>query len=390
MKLNKDKSNVLFLTHYYFRAEGGEDTDERVVNYFRERAKKVVLITNPFPESDSKISYCFVYENGIKTKELRFGGFKLPTVLHFLNQVLIIYSMLFKIGISYDLCIAANNYSFIVIFPLRIGRIVKRLVYYSIDFVPTRYPNPFLDWLYHFIYKLACKYSDRNWVMAKEQIEGSRGLGISSANSAPFSIVPIGYDTKKINIVSAEKVNFYNIVYMGSLRESHGPQLAIEAMPLLIKMMPKVRLTIAGGGKYAKYLKSLAKKLKVKKYIDFTGYVEKFQTLTDLLVTKSIGLAPYKPIPGSFSYFADPSKIKLYMCCGLPVIATDVTTMASLINKTGSGRAVKYSQKSLADAILYLLGNRKRYGSFKEAAVKLSIKFDINHIMDNAMKKIPD
>jgi len=282
-----------------------------------------------------------------------------------------------------------ENLSFISIFPLRLLKLIKKLVYYSIDFTPQRFSHPFLNGIYHFIDKLACKGSDTNWVMVEEQIRKRKQYNTTKLNSAPFSIVPIGYDIKKINILPIEKIDFHNILYMGAIRESMGPQLAIQTMPMLIKKIPKIHLTIIGTGKYLDYLKELVKKLNLGSYVDFTGYIESFKQMTDLIAQKSIGLAPYMPIKGSFSYYSDPSKIKLYMCCGLPVITTNVATMSNLISKTKSGLVVDYSEKSLANAIIFLLESRERYKSYKDAATKLSQKFDVNFILDKAFKKIP-
>lgn len=304
--------------------------------------------------------------------------------------MIITYYFLSKTGFSFHLCIAMENLSFIAILPLRLIGLVKRLVYYSLDFVPQRFNNPVLNRLYRFMDKTACKLSDTNWVMVKEQIKERRQYGITRLNSAPFDIVPICYDTQSINIRSLEKIDYYNIVYTGAIRESMGPQLAVQTMPYLIKKFPKIHLTVIGSGKYLDQLKDLVNKLKLKKYVDFTGYIERFQDMTDLIAQKSIGLAPYQPIPGSFSYYSDPSKIKLYMCCGLPVITTSVATMARLVSKTKSGLVIDYSAKSLARAVIRLLENQNRYKSYKNSAINLSEKFNVNYTLNNAFKKIPD
>ena len=238
--------------------------------------------------------------------------------------------------------------------------------------------------------KFASKYSDNNWVMTEEQLIKREQFGITTSNSSPFSIVPVGYDTSKANIMNAEKNNIYNIIYVGAMRESTGPELAIKTMPLLVKRFPKIKLTMIGAGNDTDKLKQLIKDLRIGRYVNFLGYIANFWDLADIIVKNSIGLAPYKPIPGSFSYYSDPSKIKLYMCCGLPVITTNLTTMSNLVRKTKSGIIINYSEKSLFDAIIYLLSNKKRYKLYENAAIKLSEKFDINHILNTAFDKIPN
>lgn len=376
------------LTHYTNRSEEGEDTDMRILRYLKDKTKKIVLITQPLPEFNHRTSFCLVYKNGRKIRELTVSVLDGPEFLKYLHHILIIYYFLFRVGINYDLCIALENLSFITIFPVRLLHLIKRLVYYSIDFSSQRFSNPFLNGIYHLIDKLACNFSDINWVMVKEQIKERKKRGYSLSSSR-FTIVPIGYETKNINVLPTEKIDFYNILYMGAIRESMGPQLVIQSIPMLIKKMPKIHLTIIGTGKYLDDLKELVKKLHLGSYVDFTGYIDRFKQMTDLMVQKSIGLAPYLPIKGNFSYFSDPSKIKLYFCCGLPVITTHVATMSNLISKTRSGKVCDYSPASLANAVEYLLTNKKRYKLYKDAAIKLSKKFDINNILSNAFKKIP-
>ena len=389
MNLLKEKTKVLILTHYTERSEEGEDTDMRILSYLKNKVKKIVLITHPLPEFGHHTSYCLTFINGHKTQEIKASVYNGPELLKYVHHILITYYFLLKTGLFFDLCITMENLSFISVFPLRLLKLIKKLVYYSIDFTPQRFSHPFLNGFYHFIDKLACKTSDTNWVMVEEQIKKRKQYNITTLNSAPFSIVPIGYDIKKINILPVEKIDFHNILYMGAIRESMGPQLAIQTMPMLIQKIPKIHLTIIGTGKYLDYLKELVKKLNLDSYVDFTGYIESFKQMTDLIAQKSIGLAPYVPAKGSFSYYSDPSKIKLYMCCGLPVITTNVATMSNLISKTKSGVVIDYSPKALADAITYLLGNKNRYKSCREAAIKLSQIFDINHVMNIAIKNIP-
>ena len=383
MNLYLNKTKVLISTHFNYRTEQNEDTDSRLANYLKDKVRKVVLIAQPFPEYNHRFSYLSIFENGIRVKSEKFYIPAGPSLLQFLYHILLLYYLLFfKAGVNFDLCIAMENLSFNALYPLRLVRLIRRLVYYSIDFVPKRFSNVVLNKIYQLMDKSGFKYSDNAWVMTEEQFNKRSVLGINISNSIPVTIVPIGYDIEKINVNPIEKINFYSIIYAGALRESTGPELAIKTVPLLIKSYPKIKLTIIGSGKDSDKLQKLIRNLKLNKFIDFKGYIANFYELTNILAKSSIGLAPYKPIQESFSYFSDPSKLKLYMCCGLPVITTDMTTMSDLISKTGSGLIINYSEKSLASAISYLLENRKRYLTYKNAAIKLSPKFDINHILD--------
>ncbi|OGE42644.1 hypothetical protein A3B45_00360 [Candidatus Daviesbacteria bacterium RIFCSPLOWO2_01_FULL_39_12] len=390
MKLNKAKTTILLVTHYMILTEDGEDTDQRIRSYLKDKVKRIVHITNPFPYIPDRDSHLIIYENGKKIQQFKVSVVKGPHWIQYLHHVLLIYYFLMKSGFSYDLCIAMENLSFMAIYPLRFLGFIKRVVYYSLDFVPTRFSNPLLNRFYHLIDRIACKLSDRNWVMVRKQMAARLKYGITANNSAPFSVVPNGYDIKKINVRLTDKIDLYNIVYAGGFREGTGVNLVIKTMPLLIKKFPNIRLTIIGTGQEEAKLKRLISDLKIGKHVNFLGYIASFWDLTDILATKSIGLAPYKPIPGSFSYFADPSKIKLYMASGLPVITTNVTTLSKVISKTKSGIVIDYSEESLYNALAAMLNNKTEYKLYKDAAIKLANRFDIGHILDFAIRKVPN
>lgn len=394
MKLDKKESKLLILSHYTFGSPESEDTWHRVLRGLKDKVQKGVLIVNPFPEFGSPYAYCVAYENGEKVRQLNIRILRGPAFLQYAHHILIIYYCFLKFGLRYDLCIALENFSFIAVYPLKFFGLIQRHIYYTVDFLSERFSNPVLNRIYHVIDKFACQHSDANWVMVEEQLKAKlKYYNISRSDMAPFAIVPIGYERKIITVKQVDEIDFYGIVYTGVLLETMGVQLIIEAMPLLIKQFPRIHLTIIGSGKYGNELKKLVDKLQMKEYVNFAGFIESFIDLTSVIAKNSLAVAPYVPITGGYKYLSDPrisdpSKIKLYMCCGLPVITTNVTTMAKPIIKTKSGIVIDYAKEDLAKAIGYLLSSRDRYKLYKEAAIKLSEKFDMNQILKRAIKKI--
>lgn len=390
MKLSKDTTVVLYINHYMTRGKNSEETDQKTINFLLDKTKKIIFIGNPFPNSTFKETIMESYVNGRQVRDERVPTWKGPEILQYLNHILITYWLLLKAGLRYDLCIAHEDLSFFILYPLRLLGIINRIVYYSVDYVPQRFPNPLLNKIYHFLDRFACKHSDLNWVMVKEQIKIRRRNGITKKNSSPFALASVGYNLKLINVRPVDKIDFYNIIFAGALLENSGPHLGILALPLILKKIPKIHYTIVGKGVFDGELKRLVKKLHLEKRVKFTGYIESFADLTEILSKGSIGLAPFVPKSNSLSYYSDPSKIKLYLVCGLPVITTKVTTIAPLIKKTGAGIVIEYDEKNLCRAIEYLLNNRGRYESYKQAAIKLSEKYDIDNILTEAFKKIPN
>ncbi len=372
------------------RGKSSEETDQKTINFLLDKTKKIVFIGNPFPISPFKETILESYENGQLVKNKKIPTWKGPEILQYINHILITYWLLSKVGLRYDLCIAHENLSFFILYPLRFLGMIKRLVYYSVDYVPQRFSNQLLNKIYHFLDRFACKHSDLNWVMVKEQIKIRRRNGITKIDSSPFALAPVGYNFKLINIKPVDKIDFYNIIFTGALLENSGPHLGILALPLLLKRFPKIHYTIVGRGIFESELKNLVNSLRLEKKVKFTGYIENFSDLTEIISKGSIGLAPFVPNPNSLSFYSDPSKIKLYLVSGLPVITTNVTTIAPLIKKTKAGEIIDFSEKGLLKAVEKMLSNKKKYESYKNAAIKLSEEYDIDNILNKAFEKIPN
>ncbi len=389
MKLLKDKTRILLIGHYINRAEGSEETDQRTLNFILTRVKKVVYITHPFPNSIRQETIYEVYEDGkLQHKEAIPILKTLTTLQYFIHALLTIY-LFIKSQCIFDLCICLEDLSFMTLFPFRLFGVVKRIVYYSVDFSPVRFRNPLLNNLYHFLDKFACTNSDLNWVMVEEQIKARENRD-KDVKYSKFALAPIGYKRSLIDIKPTEKIDLYNLIFAGALLENSGPHLGIKALPYLVKKFPKIHYTIVGRGIFEAELKKITKQLELEKKVKFTGYVEKFSDLTEILSKGSIGLAPFVPNPDSLSFYSDPSKIKLYIVSGLPVITTGVTTIAGLIRQTKSGEVIEFSEKALANAIEKMIGSKHKYSEYKKAAVKLSEKFDIENILKEAFEKIPN
>lgn len=390
MELFKDRTKVILITHYMTRAKGSEETDQRTLNYVLKRVKKVFFIAHPFPNSSFSETIFEVYEEGNLIHEQKIPSYKGFYLTQYLIQVFLTIWLFIKIRSQIDLCIVLENLSFISLFPFRILGLIKRIVYYSVDFTPQRFSNNLINNFYHLMDRFACTHSDINWVMVKEQINARVRRDPKNTKYSGFALAPIGYKTDLIDIISVEKINFYQLIFAGALLENSGPQLGIEALPSLIKKFPQINYTIIGKGEFEKNLRDLTKKLGVQKFVKFLGYIDSFKNMTKIISKGSIGLAPFVPVENSLSYFSDPSKIKLYLVCGLPVITTNVATIAPLVHKRKAGLVVNYTAKELTQAISIMLSDKKKYQKFKNSAIKLSQKYNINNILKNAFNKIPN
>ena len=236
--------------------------------------------------------------------------------------------------------------------------------------------------------RVASGVSDTNWVTVKDMISAKAQNGLNLKESAPFQVVPIGFNRENILVKPVNKTKKFNLIFIGVLYEKQGLQLVIKALPKIIKKYPKVNLIIIGSGPYENKIKSLVRQYKLADHVRFTGYINDQQKVVDLLNDGGIGLATYVPALGDFTYFADPSKIKLYLLCGLPVITTNVPPIAKEIKKEKLGFVINYSEDNLIDALDSLFEREKTYLNYRKNVIQKAKIYDNNLILDKAFKEV--
>lgn len=395
MNLNKS-THIAIISHFTYKEE--EKTEVfpgNIRNFLLKKIGKVIYIDHPFiksqgTSSDFLSSQMRIYDQGVKTYQLTSPPFKLPFLILFIYQLfLTIFYIIWK-PMKYDLCIACDNLSLISVFILRRIGIIRKLVYYTVDYSPKRYSNFFLNSLYQKMDRLASRLSDVNWVVVENMISAKAQNGLNLKKSAPFQVVPIGFNRDNIFIKPIDKINRFNLIFVGFLFEKQGLQLVIETLPKLIKKFPKIQLTIIGSGPFETQIKKSVISKNLNSAVKFTGYINNHQQIVKHLTEKGgIGLATYIPSIGDYSYFADPSKIKLYLLCGLPVITTKVPPIAKEIARKQAGFVIDYSEQELIDSLSTLLNNEKIYSKFRENALKLAKSYDTNSILNKAFKNLP-
>lgn len=389
MNLNKE-TQILLISHFAFKdREKGAMFPLNIRNFLLKKVGRITYIDHPFPESNFPASQMRIYKNGLNTYKLTTPKIKLPTLILFPYQLLLTIFFLISKPMKYDLCIACDNLSLISVFLLKKIGLIKKIVYYTVDYTPKRFNNRFLNSLYQYMDRLACMISDKNWITVEEMITAKVQNGLNLKKCAPFQIVPIGFNKEEIILKPTTKVNRFNLVFAGVLYEKQGLQLIIKILPKLIKKFPKVNLTIIGSGPFEAQIKKLVEQYDLTSYVRFTGYIDSHLEVVRLLSDSGIGLATYVPSIGDFTYNADPSKIKLYLLCGLPVISTKVPPIAKEIASRKAGFVINYSEQDLLNNLEYLLRSNKTYSKFRRNALKIAKAYDINLILNKAFKKLP-
>jgi glycosyltransferase involved in cell wall biosynthesis len=270
--------------------------------------------------------------------------------------------------------------------PLRFFGNIKKLIFYTIDYVPQRFPNPLLNWCYHAADRIACRYADRLWVLSPRMNIQRKKNGIKPEHIAPTVLLPMGANIDRIKPLPLSKITRHQLVFVGHLLKKQGVQLVIEILPTLIKKIPDVRIVIVGQGEYENTLKKLADTLGVSAAIRFLGFVEKHTDVEKLLCKSAIGLALYVPTADNYTYFADPGKPKIYLGCGLPTVITAVPHIATVIHNAQAGFKIAYRKHDLEIALTTLLTDDALYASMRANALRLAKEYNTNQLIAQAIE----
>jgi glycosyltransferase involved in cell wall biosynthesis len=292
-------------------------------------------------------------------------------------------------GHSWDLYVGSNNVNaFVGILLKRVG-IVKKVVYYVIDFNPNRFDQPLINFLYQKLDQYCVRESDETWNMSPRMEEGRKDyFGFIGGNQ---KVVPVGLWLSESVSLPLDKISRHTLAFVGHVQEKQGAQYIIRAIPAIVKKIPDFTFLVIGGGDYVPALEALARRLQVASHVRFTGYLNNHTEIDALLSKSALGVALYDSYDGknvSFSYFGNPTKVKTYFSAGLPVLISDVPYNAREIEKAGCGKIISYDANDISHAVITILSSAKTLAGYRDHVRVYRKKFDWNSIFSDALKNL--
>ncbi len=354
------------------------------------KINRVLYLSHPLMHQEGqKGSGWQLYIKGNLTKEEFRRNQKREEVLDYIRHFFLDIWWVLKSKEKWDLYVGADNLNTFCGIILRWLKKVNKVVYYTIDYVPQRFSNRILDAFYHWLDIFCVKHSDVIWNLSPRMVEGrERYQKLSLKYRKKQILVPEGVWFDRIKRYSINHINQHHLVYAGYLVPHSGVQKAIEAVPKIIQSIHDFRFVIVGKGKYQDKLKKIVQDLNVEKYVEFKGFIDDHKEVEGIISRCAIGIAPYSDDERSFSYYADPSKIKVYMGCGLPVIMTDVFYNAKEIEKADGGKIVNYDSFEIANAVIEMMKNQEKLREYKKNAIRYIKNFDWDIIFNRSLQKV--
>jgi glycosyltransferase involved in cell wall biosynthesis len=245
-----------------------------------------------------------------------------------------------------------------------------------------RFTSNLKNYIYKAVNKFSYKNADEVWDLSARMSEARKKYwDLNESDYKKRLVVPYGVWTRRIKKYSYEECEKNTLVFMGHLLEKQGVQVVIRIIPSIVKINPNFKFKIIGDGKYKSSLEKLAEKLGVSKYCDFLGRIsdEQFQ----VEIAKScVAIAPYVEELDTWTYYADPGKIKEYLACGVPVLLTDVPWNAHEIEEKHCGEIVNISNDGWVFQLIDLMEQSKNT-LYRNSAREYSISFDNETIFNS-------
>jgi glycosyltransferase involved in cell wall biosynthesis len=216
-----------------------------------------------------------------------------------------------------------------------------------------------------------------------QDLRDSRGL--PKDDIAPQLVVPMGAHVSRIRPLLTTEVENNSLVYLGSLQPGKGIDVLIEAFTIVSARIRDLTLVIIGTGPLEGWLRSEVKKRALDNRVVVHGYIENHQEVERIMTKCAIGIAVYDPHPMLPIRFTDVGKVKTYLACGLPVIATPVSEFLSEVARHRAGLIVDYNPQAVASAVEHILNNRSLWEEYRKNSLILADDLDWDRVFSRAL-----
>ena len=357
---------------------------EALENYLKSRSDALGIIYHPFHYCSDRRSIAKKYEAGRLVSEKKRCGAALPALLTYVKDALFSFIFFFGFFSRFDACVACDPLNGVVAVLLKKCGLIKRVIFYTIDWMPGRFANPLLNRLYHALDRFCLNNCDAAWNISPRIVEIRREQGLPDARNV---LVPVGVDLEKIDLPDKAAKNPADVVLLGALSPSKGVDLVIEAWPALLARFPQLTLHVIGktpnnavedGVVYAPFEARLTA---LGPSVVLHGVMNHDAVLA-ALPAFDISLALYRPTDNNLSRWADPSRVKDYLACGLPVVITDVPEIAKDVATLSAGVVTEYAVAGVADAIAAMVEDPDRWRAMRQAAVSYMQRYRWSAIFD--------
>jgi glycosyltransferase involved in cell wall biosynthesis len=376
----------LIITHELFYGASQALRDYLITN----KIKELFIISNPI-RSENRTSYFQSYRSGKKYASQQFRRRRAGSVVSYIiDTILSLYWGIFFIR-KCDIAVCVDPLSCVSGIILRLFKKADTVIFYSIDYIPKRFSHSFLNYIYHQIEAFAICQSDECWDVSERIETGRKEFSNMPSYNYKKHIVPIGvWRNEIVRVESLRKYNTHQIIFTGTLLKKQGIDILLEATLKVQKTIPDVSLVIIGGGEYAKDIEAKIAYLGLANAVMLLGWMSDQEKIRSYIQNSALAAALYDPKGRSednFTYFSDPTKIKTYAACGVPIVMTDVPHNARALVQSGCAIVVPYESDRLAKALVSLLSHSDRMLQMRKNALTYIQQYTWENIYNTVFSK---
>jgi glycosyltransferase involved in cell wall biosynthesis len=160
---------------------------------------------------------------------------------------------------------------------------------------------------------------------------------------------------------SAKKDEQFNITIVSGTLKRYGIQTMIQAIPILLKDIPELKLNIVGDGEYLPQLKDMAESLQINEFITFTGYIP-YEEVPPYIARADICIAPMLDDVGT------PNKILEYFAMGKATVSSEIPGLTALLNRECLLYFQPGNEEELAERIVELYRSPEKRATLGKCA----------------------
>lgn len=272
------------------------------------------------------------------------------------------------------------------------GGIFKRRrlrVLWSIDYVPKR-DLKIETVAYRIIEKISIWRADvlidNNEFAAQQRIGKRNGMTLFER---PTLISPISVDLSVFKPENKE-ISEVTIGFLGALNTRTGADRLIPVFELIALRFPEVKLEVIGDGPLLPQLQEAAAHSNFSESISIIGFLEGDLAVADHVNKWSLGLAPFLDDESSWTKFADPQKLKIYLASGvIPVVSEVPLIVGELREKSLAlvlGRDAGNDQ--YANEVISVLSDSEQLGTMRQSISSYRMRFDRDELYERVAKFI--
>jgi len=169
-------------------------------------------------------------------------------------------------------------------------------------------------------------------------------------------------------------------IFVGNFRPYHNLELLVRSVGKIARQVPEFLLVLVGDSIGQRglvhhptidYLKRIARENNVQSNIWFVG--RKSQSLVPLYLNAAdLGVSLTSLPAVSQTSSVNPIKTGEYMACGLAVVCTMATEIATELKSKKAGIIVELDVNQIADSVVWLLSNDRQVEKMGEAALSIA------------------